>query len=426
MAKDFQYRNIVLESDPTRNVTCSQIMKQNSIAVENLEKNRVKALAQMMPSFTYDKTKSIVAEDACTIPNQAFATYTEREFNNYPDCVITNQGVPTILSQSRAETDVFQGCAASLKPGTSYKEMIKDVGGFLDSAYYSLDYKTIKKIEALRAEVARLTIERDKTKAEYLAAFARFTESKRVYTEKLVWCNEQVHPEYLAKKQEYDTFFSEKMGEMNAMKGKIEHYRANLSGDYHNRVVTKLQRNIRDLSFVTLYQHVFNANHAKVFGGKVSGAGNAIAIRQSYPILSSLDPYWMRTVSGIAVMPGMKAVLYEMDNYRMAFNNNAAALVFDNSGNVSSGRHVADNVLIHSDFRAIGWNDRLASIVIQGQFRSSVGVDHGGFTANLRAMAPPPPVPQPPPPPPPPQNTSYARPYYQNPIPPPKNNGTCR
>lgn len=376
---------------------CNSYMAKNGIYIDPNDNKKMKVLAQLVPSYTYSETGGTIAHKACTLPTPALKTYNiDTSQNNY-QCLLQNADNVTLrFASGTSSTDVIKGCVVPFSneqskytDGDVYTSQ-SQVSDMLDNAYQILNYETVVYIRSLEQKVKDLTKKRDDLKN---------IELPKSYTEL-----RDAHDNYLRVKADCDNYnklypsvmgqfaalintvtlgTQKTMNEVNSLKKTLKDYHKNLKID-------KLIRNIRELSFVTFFEHVMSGFNSRNWQSSVLSGSPKIAFTRPLPNLSYGNinnknvwangvmevPYigdrWNDRVSSIFLPPGMSAEVYEHSYF------NGKKIVFKPVGypnNFSSE--------YNPDFRQLNFNDITSSMRIFGGFNSQYWDDSADFAKRI-------------------------------------------
>lgn len=352
------------ETSFLNNASCAKHLENNGIAVGGMSKDRMKVMAQMMPTYTFDpENKTTKPESACTLPSHSSITFN----NPSGSCIMQNvKNVTLHMADGKGPNNVVKGCVMKTNPNdVTFKDgqafsSENEVNSFLDNAYEVLDADTRQYIQALRDRVQKLTIERNQLRdVDYPRAFSEhMTESQR-YAQLVEDCKFQkktyenliqTQPAYIRQRISETAWYKDNA---DVVKNWLPGYYKYLVGSYYNR-------NINELSFVTLFQHV-----------GYSGSKYVVSTNGRNHSATRGMGWFNDKASSAYIPPGMNVALYKHTRYR------GSVRYLDSN---SSSDH-------RENFRYIGFNDKASSAIVHGSFRSSVGYDPRGFEKRVNSIA---------------------------------------
>lgn len=352
------------ETSFLNNASCAKHLENNGIDVGSISKDKMKVMAQLMPTFTFDpENKKTKPESACTLPSHSSITFN----NPTGSCIMQNvKNVTLYMADGKGPNNVVKGCVMKTDPNdVTFKDgqafpSANEVNSYLDNAYEVLDADTRKYIQALRDRVQKLTIERNQLRdVDYPRAFSEhMTESQR-YAQLVEDCKFQKKT-YESLIQSQPGYIRQRITETAWYKDNADIVKAWLPGYYRYIVGAYYNRNINELSFVTLFQHVGYSGEKYVVSTYGLNYGTAHGMG-----------WFNDKASSTYIPPGMNVALYKHTGYR--------------------GRSIRLNSDSSSDskenFRRIGFNDMASSAIVHGRFKSSVSYDPIGFEKRVNSIA---------------------------------------
>lgn len=337
------------------NASCQQHLENQGILLGDIPKNRMKVMAQMMPTFTFDpESRTTKPQKACTLPSSSFATY------NNTSGICTMQNIDNVmieLANGQKPEDVIKGCVMktdrtdeNYKDGQAFSDP-NAVHSFMENAYKILDYDTMKFIQALRVKLAELTAKRNQLRdVDLPRAFSEHMTASQTYTNLVAECAYlkntynyllSTQPQFIANMNYYITLY----------KDYADTLKRDLPGYYRYYMPMFYDRNMRDLSYVTLYSDLGQSGNRRVLTSSTRGLGG-----------------FNDRASSIYLPPGMKATLYKHSGYHGSRRD------FD----YNSDYYVKNN------FRSIGFNNMASSVIVQGQFKTQAKYNTRDFERRVR------------------------------------------
>lgn len=376
---------------------CNAYMTKHGINVQNVSKDRMKVMAQLVPTHTFDMdTGGTEQHKACTLPESALRTYNINPGAGY-HCMLQNpDNVVLRFASGKGAVDVMKGCVASFShdrkrygdgdvyPGEG------QVNNMLDDAYQILDYETIVIIRALRQKVKELTEKRDHLKNVVLPQ--SYSEMRQAYDNYLMVradCDYYIDLYPSVMRKIASLLYTINIG-IHRANQKVNWLKGTLKQHHRDAKINKLIRNIRELSFVTLFEHVMsggsgggdlrtfkkhilsgspkisytkpvhNLNHNNI-NNKSQWAGGSLDI-------GFVGGGWNDRVSSIFFAPGMNAEGYEHVNF---VGRKITFTPYEYPNNLQSG--------YFPDFRQVAFNDILSSLRVFGAFNSQYWDDTADF-----------------------------------------------
>lgn len=387
--------------DDTSISSCKDYLGAYSRAPSYVDKNRMKVLAQMMPTYNYNtETGGTLAMDACTLPQQALRTYDVDDMMGNFQCILQDERkTPVKLSSGKRAEDVIKGCVMKFNPdnsiytdGDTYNTGEK-IDYYLDNAYGVLDAENRMHIKQLRDKIAELTEQkRILEEIDLPCAHDGRMNAMREYNKVKTDCNY-----YRASYNYIMEHFSQliyviNIGIMTYQKH-AEDIKQSLNDHHKENKLTKITRNIQELSFITIYWGSYRRGNKYTFEKPLLNLNiNNINKREEYALGVHEIPY----VGGIPddearsvyIPPGMNCIMYEHPNFR------GTAVTFDIPGWPKNPYPVT-----HPDFSQIitraspsshgrgyttNFNDKMSSMKIFGAFQSSYHNDVVELTTNIR------------------------------------------
>jgi hypothetical protein len=403
---------------------CNVYMAQNGIPVENIGKNKMKVMAQFVPSYTYNlETGGTTSHKACTLPESALETYKVNTRGGNYQCYLQNPDSVTVqLATGKTPFDVTKGCAVPFSyDQTKYidgdvKSTADEVNNMLDNAYQILDYDTLAYIRKLRREVAELTAIRNKLRdVDLPKSISDLTAAQNKYNEVRTECEDVVNVKYPAVMKKIQAESDKINASITSSRNEVDGLRRTLPDYHRDKKLAKIIRNINELSFVTLFWDIMSGfwDPSKKWVDAVKSGNAHVSYTKPTPSLgyrninrkgewaggvrevSFVGGQWNDQTSSLFFPPGMKATLYEHINF----------------GGRSIEPSLPDypNGLQHGymlDLRSQGYNDTLSSLRIYGAFNSEYWDDsdtfikkvNNPFSTGQSARPSPDSIPQPPPP----------------------------
>lgn len=371
--------------------SCHQYL--NSIT--GVDKNQMKVLSQFTPTYTYEVNGTTKLQQSCTLPSHVMPAYkmSPSQFN----CTMHNELMDDNYAVEYGHTtpeDVSDGCVMKFtqipkyENGAVFDDTAK-LNAVLNNTYVALDYDTLSYINALMKQIMDLRSQINKLTTEDLP---------RAQKEK-----DDAVKGYNQTKYECDNISTAPIGSLkerrivNAKNRTLHNYSATINHlkrtlkDYHRqKKINKLIRNIRDLSFVTLFEHT------NLKGKKLSYVNelpnlhmNNINQYSEYSnnirTIPNFPSKWRNQASSIFFPPGMDAELYEGEN----LDPRSLKVSFEKSSQAWSTRHADFTRMSAKDGRTYNMNDKINSIRIKGAFKPNRKDDTEEF--HYKVDHPPPP-----------------------------------
>lgn len=368
------------------NAQCQAHMADHGIHFGDMNKNRMKVMAQFLPTYTYDKdTSAISKHKACTLPMGVMNTYDINGQDNNFNCYLQNpSNIKLRLSDGKNVTDVTNGCIAPFgyDETVNYKgDMFnspEQVNNMLDNAYEILDYEMLLKIRTLEDNVKKLRKERDRLENEDLPrSNSQLTEAKSRYILSYNECDRI--------SSQYNRMYAGVAEALEQKKKDIEYYeleanklKATLKDDYQTKVTDKIMRNIKELSFVTLFKNVMNVkNESNASTDEVLSGGEKITFVHNISNLTrenindlnlwrydkgtdyNIDIEMNDNVSSIYIPRGMEVALFEH------WDKNGREANYGQGGETRASNTVVKDL-------GIQMNDRVTSLTVKGGFITNV------------------------------------------------------
>jgi len=365
--------------------SCELFLGQNGLNLGQLSKNQSKVMSLMSPSYTYNENEGTTeSHKACVLPVNTLPTFNVQTNGNNYSCILQNKDNVTLrLSSAKDSKNFIKGCAVRVDPSV---QMYQDgdvyqsegsMKGLLDNAYTILDYEILKIIESLRNQVKDLEKKRDnlrdnrfpRSHGQYVVAYNTYIKTK---TE----CD-MLNESYKKAMDEFTTLISFMTIATQKLNDESRKLKETLPGYHRNNKLTRLLRNINELSYVTLYESPMTefANPEKTLAEKIKSGGVHKPLKRTLPTLSfdnmnnknayssSIHKVTIpsKTYRSIFFPPGLNAELYESDNFEGSklkffipgYPNNAWSS-YNADYNLQNG---ISGVIIHGSFNSVHVND---------------------------------------------------------------------
>ena len=335
------FNYIITKQDTDSNILPSDVTPSRKT---QYIKNHYKTLAHFIPTYAYTSNKDIESRNTCTLPDHMLNVYQN----------MTGQSCRTLtgaqLLNGYSNNEIQKGCVLSLDKTTD------DMRGIINQLQQSIDNANIVKLSVLNADIN----EYRNNKIPYEKGAANAQEVLRdgainTYNMSNNACSNIKYSIALS-----NQIVKNRDAEYNRLAYEIEQdnirRQTSLMEMYYTSNLDLLVRNRRDLSGITVYEHIWYQG----ISSKIPLPTNFTRCNVfDYHYYSQYVPYiWSYfpndMISSIKIPNGVHAHCYQHVNYR---------------GIEQTYWSSVDNLVNY------GFNDTISSLTIWGVFNSTVSID---------------------------------------------------
>lgn len=380
--------------------SCQEYLQANSRAPTSLDKNKMKVLAQMMPTYNYNtETGGTEIKEACTLPKYTLRTYNINDMIGDYQCILQDErNTPLKLSSAKGAKDVVKGCVMKFSPdnetyidGDTFNTSEK-IDEYLDNAYNVLDYETRLYIQSLREKIKQLTekkrvleqVELPKSHSEKLNAMYSYNLAK-IDCDHYISNYNHIMNQFGMLVYAINRAIAMINRQADALKSMLKQY-------HREHKLVKIVRNISELSYVTIYWHQYRRGRHASFAKPITNLSiNNINRRDEYANGLHEIAYVGESANdearSVFFPPGMNCIMYEHANFQgimvtfeiPGWPNNNHPAEEPNFGEVLTPHGHA----LHGRGYTTNFNDKMSSIKLKGAFKSAYINDEVEFARRV-------------------------------------------